>query len=140
MSTNDTNAQLDREIEDDVMNIPFIAWIGTISTIMIAVTVIVLTGIYYLTQRQENALRWEQADARVSDLEAQRAIDKMVVNGVYERYLCDFSQDRPKGAPCLRRHDQGRRVREVTCRGPALRAIAQSSGPLDSPRSSRPTR
>ena len=41
MSTNDTNAQLDREIEDDVMNIPFIAWIGTISTIMIAVTVIV---------------------------------------------------------------------------------------------------
>lgn len=98
MSTNDTNAQLDREIEDDVMNIPFIAWIGTISTIMIAVTVIVLTGIYYLTQRQENALRWEQADARVSDLEAQRAIDKMVVNGVYELPTSgsDFSQDRPK--------------------------------------------
>ena len=98
MSTNDTNAQLDREIEDDVMNIPFIAWIGTISTIMIAVTVIVLTGIYYLTQRQENALRWEQADARVSDLEAQRAIDKMVVNGVYELPSTgsDFSQDRPK--------------------------------------------
>lgn len=98
MSTNDTNAQLDREIEDDVMNIPFIAWIGTISTIMIAVTVIVLTGIYYLTQRQENALRWEQADARVSDLEAQRAIDKMVVQGVYELPSTgsDISQDRPK--------------------------------------------
>ena len=98
MSTNDTNAQLDREIEDDVMNIPFIAWIGTISTIMIAVTVIVLTGIYYLTQRQENALRWEQADARVSDLEAQRAIDKMVVQGVYELPSTgsDVSQDRPK--------------------------------------------
>ena len=98
MSTNDTNAQLDREIEDDVMNIPFIAWIGPISTIMIAVTVIVLTGIYYLTQRQENALRWEQADARVSDLEAQRAIDKMVVQGVYELPSTgsDVSQDRPK--------------------------------------------
>lgn len=98
MSTNDTNAQLDREIEDDVMNIPFIAWIGTISTIMIAVTVIVLTGIYYLTQRQENALRWEQADARVSDLEAQRAIDKMVVQGVYELPSTgsEISQDRPK--------------------------------------------
>ena len=98
MSTNDTNAQLDREIEDDVMNIPFIAWIGTISTIMIAVTVIVLTGIYYLTQRQENALRWEQADARISDLEAQRAIDEMVVDGVYELPSTgsEVSQDRPK--------------------------------------------
>lgn len=97
MSSNETNAHPDREIEEDVMNVPFIAWLGTVSTILIAVTVLLLMGVYYLTQRQETALRWEEAEARITDLEAQRAIDKMVVNGVYELPAAgdDVSQDRP---------------------------------------------
>lgn len=98
MSSNDTNAHPDREIEEDVMNVPLIAWLGTVSTILIAVTVFVLTGVYYLTQRQEDALRWEEADARITDLEAQRAVDSMVVDGVYELPAAgdEASQDRPK--------------------------------------------
>lgn len=87
----------EREIEEDVMNVPFIAWLGAVATILIAVLVLLLMGVYYLTQRQETARRWEQAGARVTDLEAQLEVDRRVVDGYFRHPAADeVAGDRPK--------------------------------------------
>lgn len=75
----------EREIEEDVMNVPVIAWLGTVSTILIAVSVILLIGVFYLTQDRQQALRQRQADERITELEAHRQIDAMVVDGYYQQ-------------------------------------------------------
>ena len=83
-SHNEAGATHEREIEEDVMNVPFIAWLGTVSTILITVSVLLLIGVYYLTQGQETARRFEEAEARITDIEAQRVIDaRMVDEGYY---------------------------------------------------------
>ena len=74
----------EREIQEDVMNVPFVAWLGAVSTILIAVSVILLTGVFYLTKGNEEALRQSEADARKSDLQAQREVDAMVLDGYYK--------------------------------------------------------
>ncbi|MEM1452661.1 MAG: hypothetical protein AAGI22_26390 [Planctomycetota bacterium] len=83
--SDETVHKTDREIEEDVMNVPFIAWLGSISTVLIIVAVLLLTGVFYLTQRQQTAERQRDADARITELEAQRAIDAMVVDGYYKQ-------------------------------------------------------
>ena len=63
----DEHAQTsEREIEEDVVNVGFIAWLGGVATILIAVSVILLTGVYYLTLEQREARLQEEADARVA--------------------------------------------------------------------------
>ena len=74
----------EREIEEDVVNVGFIAWLGGGATILIAVSVILLTAVYYFTLDAREARLQEEADARVTDLEAQQAIDQMVVEGFYQ--------------------------------------------------------
>lgn len=89
----DEHAQTsDREIEEDVVNVGFIAWLGGVATILIAVSVILLTGVYYLTLEQREARLQEEADARVTDLEAQQTIDDMVVDGFYRHPDVDDGQ------------------------------------------------
>lgn len=86
MSTDSSaaNAPSEREIEEDVMNVPLIAWLGAVSTVIIAVSVLLLMGIYHLTHKRQVAERQAEADQRITDLEAQRAIDEMMVNGYYK--------------------------------------------------------
>lgn len=74
----------EREIQEDVMNVPFVAWLGAVATILIAVSVILLTGVYYLTKGNEEALRQSEADGRKSDLQAQREVDEMLLDGYYK--------------------------------------------------------
>ena len=74
----------EREIEEDVMNVPVIAWLGTVSTILIIVSVILLIGVFYLTENKQLAERQSEADARITELEAHRKIDAMVVDGYYK--------------------------------------------------------
>mgnify|MGYP005992243443 CR=1 FL=1 len=74
----------DREIQEDVMNVPVLAWLGTVSTILIIVSVILLIGVFYMTKDQQEAVRQTQADSRITDLEAHRQIDGMVVDGFYK--------------------------------------------------------
>ncbi len=81
----DHAAKSEREIEEDIMDVPVIAWLGTVSTILIIVAVILLTGLYHLTQRQQDATRQEEADTRITDLEAYRLIDATVVNGHFQQ-------------------------------------------------------
>lgn len=73
----------EREIEEDVMNVPVIAWLGTVATLLIIVSVILLIGVYYLTKDTQEAAQQAQADARITELEAHRKIDAMVVDGYY---------------------------------------------------------
>lgn len=82
--TNVDPAHPDREIEEDVMNVGLVAWLGAITTIITAVTVIGLIGVYYLTQDMQIAERQAEADARTTDTEAHQIIDGMVVDGVYQ--------------------------------------------------------
>jgi len=82
-SHNEEGTKHEREIEEDVMNVPLIAWLGTVSTILIIVSVLLLIGVYYLTLSQETALRHKEAEARITDIEAQRAIDAMMVDDYY---------------------------------------------------------
>lgn len=83
-SHNEQDVKHEREIEEDVMNVPLIAWLGTIATILITVSVLLLIGVYYLTQGQETARRHLEADARITDIEAQRAIDAELVEGYFK--------------------------------------------------------
>jgi len=81
--TNVDPAHPDREIEEDVMNVGLVAWLGAITTIITAVTVIGLIGVYYLTQDMQMAERQAEADARITDTEAHQMIDQMAVDGMY---------------------------------------------------------
>ncbi len=82
----------EREIEEDVVNVGFIAWLGGVATILIAVSVILLTAVYYVTLDQREARLQEEADARVTDLEAQQVIDAMVVDGFFKHPDVDDGQ------------------------------------------------
>lgn len=82
--TNVDPAHPEREIEEDVMDVGFVAWLGAVSTILIAVTVIGLIGVFYLTQDMQIAERQAEADARITDTEAHRMIDDIVVDGAYQ--------------------------------------------------------
>ena len=77
------SAHPDREIEEDVMNVGFVSWLAAVATIIIIATVLVLTGIYYMTRDAQMAERQAEADARITDLEAHRKIDAMVIEGFY---------------------------------------------------------
>ncbi len=90
--THNTGAKKEREIEEDVMNVPLVAWLGTVASILIAVSVIVLTGIYYLTKHTQQERQQARADERVSDLEAHRQIEAMVVDGYYQQPDVDDGQ------------------------------------------------
>ncbi|QDV08249.1 hypothetical protein Poly30_37850 [Planctomycetes bacterium Poly30] len=74
----------EREIQDDVQNVPVLAFLTTVATLLIIVSVIFLTGVYYLTAGKQQELRQSQADSRITDLEAHRQIDDMVVDGYYK--------------------------------------------------------
>lgn len=82
-SHNEEGVKHEREIEEDVMNVPLIAWLGTIATILIIVSVLLLIGVYYLTKGQETARRHVEAEARITDIEAQRIIDAKVVEDYF---------------------------------------------------------
>ena len=89
----DENAQLhEREIEEDVVSVGLLAWLGGISTILIVVSVILLIGVYYLTLDQRMEALQKEADARITELEAQRAIDEMVVDGYFKHPVVDDGQ------------------------------------------------
>ena len=59
----------EREIEEDVVNVGFIAWLGGVATILIAVSVILLTAVYYVTLDQREARLQEEADAQAAEAE-----------------------------------------------------------------------
>lgn len=84
MSSTEQHGKAEREIEEDIMNVPVIAWLGTVSTILIIVSVILLIGVFYLTERQQLAERQSEADARITDLEAHRKIDAMIVDDYFK--------------------------------------------------------
>lgn len=84
MSSNEQHKS-EREIEEDIMDVPVISWLGTVSTIIIIVSVIVLTGIFHLTERQQKEVRQAEADARITDLEAYRQIDNAIVDGHFKQ-------------------------------------------------------
>lgn len=69
----------DREIQEDVMNVPFIAWLAAVSTILIAVSVLLLIGVYHLTKQREVAKRQAEATLRIDELEANRLVDREVI-------------------------------------------------------------
>ena len=85
MSTDSSaqGAKAEREIQEDVMNVPLIAWLGVVSAVITTVSVLLLMGVYHLTLKQQVAERQVEADQRITDLEAKRSIDEMVVNGFY---------------------------------------------------------
>ena len=84
MSSTQQQGKKEREIEEDIMDVPVIAWLGTVATILIIVSVILLIGVFYLTENQQLAERQSEADARITDLEAHRIIDAMVVDGHFK--------------------------------------------------------
>ena len=86
MSSTDQHgsSKSEREIEEDIMNVPVIAWLGTVATILIIVSVILLIGVFYLTESKQLAERQSEADARITELEAHRKIDEMIVDGYYK--------------------------------------------------------
>lgn len=73
----------DREIQEDVVNVPLLGWLATVSSILIIVAVLLLTGVFYLTEGRQMELRQVQADSRITDIEAHRQIDEMVIDGYY---------------------------------------------------------
>lgn len=73
----------DREIEEDVLAVPFIAWLTAVGTILIVASVLALTGMYYQTQSRLDRERAEAAAALVTPAEAKVAADKTALNGYY---------------------------------------------------------
>ncbi|MEM6674459.1 MAG: hypothetical protein AAF726_16555 [Planctomycetota bacterium] len=90
--TDETVHNSEREIQEDVLNVPLIAWLGGITTILIIVGVILLIGVYYITQGQLDDKRQQAADARITDFEAMQLIDEMVVEGYYRHPDVDDGQ------------------------------------------------
>ena len=78
-----SNEHPDRQIEEDVLAVPFITWLGIVGVILIVASVFALTGMYYQTQRSLDAQRYADAEAVVTPLEAKVAADDEVVDGYY---------------------------------------------------------
>lgn len=73
----------DREIEEDVLAVPFIAWLGVVGSILIVVSVFALTGMYYQTLHGLERRLYAEADASVTPAEAKVAADKVALLGYY---------------------------------------------------------
>lgn len=76
-------AHPDREIEEDVLAVPFIAWLGVTGVILIVASVLALTGMYYQTQNALTRARYAEAESRLTPAEAKVAADAVVVEGYY---------------------------------------------------------
>lgn len=72
-----------RQIEEDVLAVPFVAWLGIVGTILIVASVFGLTGLYYQTQHALNRERAADAESRVTPAEAKVKADKVALNGYY---------------------------------------------------------
>ena len=83
----------DRQIEEDVLAVPFIAWLGIVGVILIVASVFALTGMYYQTQHSLTAERYADAEAFVTPAEAKVAADHEVVDGYFRVPAPDGSSD-----------------------------------------------
>ena len=72
-----------RQIEEDVLAVPMVAWLGVIGTILIVASVLALTGMYYQTQHALDRARNAEAEAHLTPAEAKVAADREVVGGYY---------------------------------------------------------
>lgn len=90
--THENETHSESEIQEDIVSVPLIAWLGGVSTILVIITVIVLMGVFYMTTANLEVERQVDADARVTEIEAQRAIDAMIVDGYYEHPGLDDGQ------------------------------------------------
>lgn len=73
----------DREIEEDVLAVPFIAWLGIVGTILIVASVFALTGMYYQTLHGLERKLYAEAEASVTPAEAKVAADRVALLGYY---------------------------------------------------------
>lgn len=90
--THENETHSESEIQEDIVSVPVIAWLGGVSTILLTTSVIVLMGVFYMTTANLDVQRQADAAARVSTLEAQRTIDAMVLDGYYEHPGADDGQ------------------------------------------------
>lgn len=73
----------DREIEEDVLAVPLIAWLGIVGAILIVASVFALTGMYYQTLHGVERRLYAEAEASVTPAEAKVAADKVALRGYY---------------------------------------------------------
>jgi len=73
----------DREIEEDVLAVPLIAWLGVVGAILIVASVLGLTGMYYQTLHGLERRLYAEADASLTPAEAKVAADKVALLGFY---------------------------------------------------------
>lgn len=88
-----SNAHPERQIEEDVLAVPFIAWLGIVGVILIVASVFALTGMYYQTQHGLTEQRYTDAEALVTPAEAKVAADHQVVDGYFRVPSPDGSSD-----------------------------------------------
>ncbi|MEZ6017945.1 MAG: hypothetical protein R3F49_22765 [Planctomycetota bacterium] len=74
----------DREIEEDVLAVPFIAWLGVTGAILIVASVLALTGMYYQTEHALERERYLAADAQITPSEARLTADHETINGYFK--------------------------------------------------------
>lgn len=74
----------DREIQEDVLAVPLIAWLAGISTILIVVSIIALTGFHYQSYHALERERFAAAEALITPAEAKTAADAEVIRGYYK--------------------------------------------------------
>ncbi len=74
----------DRQIEEDVLAVPIIAWLGVTGSILIIVSVFALTGLYYQTQHALDRERSADAEALVTPAEAKVKADRVAIDGYYK--------------------------------------------------------
>lgn len=74
----------DRQIEEDVLAVPFIAWLGGTSTIIIVASVLALTGLYYQSQHALERQRAADGEALVTPAEAKVKADREALQGYYK--------------------------------------------------------
>jgi hypothetical protein len=73
----------DREIEEDVLAVPFIAWLGIVGAILTVASVLALTGMYYQTLHGLERRLYAEAEASVTPAEAKVAADRLALLGYY---------------------------------------------------------
>lgn len=73
-----------RQIEEDVLAVPFIAWLGVTATIIIVASVLALTGLYHQSQRALERQRAADGEALVTPAEAKVAADRTAIDGYYK--------------------------------------------------------
>lgn len=73
----------DRQIEEDVLAVPMIAWLGIVGSILIVAAVLALTGMYYQTKHDLEAERHADAARIETPAEAKVKADKLALSGYY---------------------------------------------------------